>query len=158
MAVGPPISPRQAHRLPSAAHLLLGSSRPPNDLLLHNPALHTASRRDQPRLHYVPSYCPPSAIQAPPRLPETIVEPVDDPYIRSCVEYYTYTDWAREQRAKPVCSATLWFLSLGSPSPSQNDLFDYIPSTRRPPLPEARTLATKGQLHTTDDNNRLLTP
>ena len=104
-----------------------------------------------------PSPPPPRPVlQAPPRLPEPIVEPIDDPHLRSCVEYYTYTDWAREQRAEPLCSATLRFLSLGPPSPPPDDLLDYIPSTRHPPLAEVLTLATEGQLHTTDDNTILL--
>ena len=34
--------------------------------------------------------------QTPPRLPEPVVEPDDDSLLRSCVEHYTSTEWARE--------------------------------------------------------------
>ena len=94
----------------------------------------------------------PPALRAPPRLLEPIVEPIDDLHLRFFVEHYTYTDWAREQRAEPLCSATLRFLSLGSPSPSPDGLLEYIPSIRRPSLAEVLSPATKNQLHTSDDN------
>ena len=103
-----------------------------------------------------PPPLPPPALRAPPRLPEPIVEPIDDLHLRSCVEHYTYTGWAREQRTGPICSATPRFLSLGSPSPPPDGLLDYIPSTFCPSLTEVPTLATKYQLHTTDVNTVLL--
>ena len=66
------------------------------------------------------------------------------------------TDWARDQRVELLCSATLRFLSLGSPSQPPDDLLDYIPSTRRQFLAEVLFLTTKGQLLTTDDSTVLL--
>ena len=52
----------------------------------------------------------------------------------------------RNQRAEPLCSATLRFLSLDSPWPPPDDLLVHILSTRRPPLAEIVSLTTKGQL------------
>ena len=103
-----------------------------------------------------PPPSPPAALPAPPKLPETIVEPIDDLHLRFGVEHYTYTNWPCEQRAEPLCSANLRFLSLGLPSPPPDDLLDYASSTCRPSLTEVLTLATKDQLHTTDDNTVLL--
>lgn len=61
------------------------------------------------------------------------------------------TDWACEQRVEILFSATIRCISLGSSSPTPDDLFDYIPSTRRPLLSDLLSLTTIGQLHTTDD-------
>ena len=97
----------------------------------------------------------PSPTPPPPPLPEPFVEPDDDPHLLSCVERYTHKDWAREQRAEVPCSATIRFLSLGSPSPP-TDFLDYIPSVRRPRLSDVLTLAAKSQLHRTDDDTVLL--
>ena len=105
-----------------------------------------------------PPTCPPSrshitdsrpllplsaALQLSPRLPKPVVEPIDDLYIRSCVEHDTYTNGAREQRAGPLCSATLQVLALGSPVPPSDDVLDNIPRTRRPLYAEVQTVATK---------------
>ena len=87
-------------------------------------------------------------IEVASKLPEPVVEPHDDSHLRSCVEHYIYTDGAREQRAEPLCSAAIRFLSLGSRSSPPGDLFNYISSTRRPLRPEVLALATKGQLYT----------
>ena len=57
-----------------------------------------------------PPPTPPLTPQPTSRLPEPVVEPHDGPHLRSCVEHYTYTDWARKQRAEPLCSAAIWFL------------------------------------------------
>ena len=43
---------------------------------------------------------PPSPTQ-PPRLPEPFSWSADEPHLRSCVERYTYTYWAHEQRTEP---------------------------------------------------------
>ena len=96
---------------------------------------------------------PPPPSTQPPRLPAPVVRPDDDPHLRSCVECYTYIDWAREQRNESPCSATLRFISLGSLSPPPDELLDYISSTRRPLFSEVIGLAAIGQLHTTDDDN-----
>ena len=87
-----------------------------------------------PRL---PSPTPPTR-QTTPRLPEPVVEPDDDSLLRSCVEHYTSTDWAREQRAEPLCSATIRFISLGTSSLPPDDPLDYIPCVSRPLLLDAR--------------------
>ena len=125
-----------------------------NRNLIYHPPIGppSSSRTTDPR----PSSPPPPALLAPPRLPEPIVESIDDPQLRSCVEHYNYTDWARKQRAELLCSATLRFPSLGSPSPPPDNLLDHIPSTRRPPFAEVLSLVTKGQLHTTRHNTVLL--
>ena len=90
------------------------------------------------------------------RLSQPVVEPDDDPHLRSCVEHYTYTDWAHGKRAEPLGSATIRFISPGSSSPPPGDLLDYIPTASRPLRAEVLALAAKGQLHTTDDNTVLL--
>ena len=47
------------------------------------------------------------ALQASRRLPEPILDVVDGLHLRSCVERDTCTDWARDQRAEPLCSVPL---------------------------------------------------
>ena len=105
-----------------------------------NPPL--SSQTIGPRLPPPPR---PPTLRAPPRPPEPIVEPVDDLHLRFCVEHYTYTNWAREQRAEPLCSATFRFLFLGSRPTPPDDALDYIASTRRLSLAMVLTLATKDQ-------------
>ena len=64
-------------------------------------------------------------------LPEPAVGPNDDPHLRLCVEHYTHTDWARFEL----------------PSPTPDDLLDFVPSSRRPLLSEVLTLAAKAHFH-----------
>ena len=172
MAVGPRLPPLQDLHLPSAAHPLLGPGRPPDDLLPHNVALHTAPRCLQPRPHQVPPNRTPPHRRRPsiqgllPRRPSLPCEhhldyrnPLSSQFIISIsvfAAHYTYTDWLCEQRAESLSSATLRFLSLGPPSPPPDDLLEYISSTRRPSLAQVLTLATIDQLHTTDDSTVLL--
>ncbi|CAN0598001.1 unnamed protein product, partial [Laminaria digitata] len=52
-------------------------------------------------------------------------------HLLSCVEHFTHTDWAREQRAEPTCSAATRLLSLNSPASPPADLLDLFPSSRR---------------------------
>ena len=85
-----------------------------------------------------------------------VIRPDDDPHLRFCVEHYTYTNWAHEQRAEPLCSAIIRFISLGLPSPPPSDLLDYMPTASRPLLSEVLALEAKGKLRTTDDDTVLL--
>ena len=71
-----------------------------------------------------------------PHPPEPVVKPDDNPHLLSCVEHFTHTDWGREQRAEPLCSATIRFLSLNSPAPPAGRpprpiLFVSAPAARR---------------------------
>ena len=83
-------------------------------------------------------------------------QPQRRPHLLARVERYIYRDWAREQRAEPVCYAAIRFLSLDSPSPPPADLLDSIPSAQRPLLSDVLALAAKGRLHRTDDETALL--
>ncbi len=109
-----------------------------------------------PRSTPSPAPSPPIPSTPTPPLPEPVVEPDDDPHLLARVERYTYKDWAREQRAEPLCSATIRFLSLDSPSPPPPDLLDFIPLVRRPQLSDVLALGAKSKLHRTDDNTALL--
>ena len=100
-----------------------------------------------------PSLPTPSS-PVPPSEPD--VTPDDDPHLLARIEHRTSSDWAREQRAEPLCSAVIRFLSLGSPSPPPPDLLDFIPSARRPQLSDVLALAAKSTLHRTDDDTALL--
>ena len=90
------------------------------------------------------------------QLPDPVVDHNDDPHLLARVERYTYRDWAREQRAEPVCYAAIRFLSLDSPSPPPADLLDFIPSAQRPLLADVLALAAMKTLHRTDDETALL--
>lgn len=105
----------------------------------------------QPVTPWPPPLPPPNQ---PPRLPEPVVEPNDDIHINSHIDHYTYTDWAREQCAEHLFSASLRLVLLGSPSPPPDGLLGYILSIRRPLLSGVLAYATKSQLHTTDDDRR----
>ena len=76
-------------------------------------------------------------------LPDPAVDLYNDPHLLARVECYTYRDWAREQRAEPVCYAAIRFLSFDSPPPPPADLFDSIPSAQRPLLSDVLALAAK---------------
>ena len=75
---------------------------------------------------------------------------------REAVERYSHADWAREQRAEPACDAAIHYLLLGSPAAFPDDFLSHIPSHKRPPLSEIRSLADKERLHRDDDGTLLL--
>ena len=79
-------------------------------------------------------------------MPEPVVEPDDYPHLLSCVDHFTHTDWARKQRAEPLCSATIRLLSLSSPPTDHVYLF---PSSRRPKIRDVLALAGKKNNSTT---------
>ena len=72
------------------------------------------------------------------------------------VERFSHTDWAREQRAEPVCDATIPCLLLGRPSVLPDDLLFHLAPHKRPPLSDVRSLAEKGRLYKDDDGILLL--
>ena len=138
----------QSHHQPTAARLLLGpglcfdhtepGAKPIQDPPPSLPATGPGGTlpvlpAPLPPITRIPSPTPPTR-QTLPRLPEPVVEPDDDSLLRSWVEHYTSTDWEREQRVEPLCSATIRFLSLRTPSPPPDDLLDYIACASRPLL------------------------
>ena len=90
--------------------------------------------------------------------PATVFPAVTSPalHFRESVERYSHVHWAREQRDKPACDATIQYLLLGGPSVLPDDFLSHIPSGKRPPLSEFRSLAGKGRLHRDDDGTLLL--
>ena len=104
-----------------------------------------------------PSTTSPTSPSTPTLLiPDPVVNLNNDPHLLARVERYTYRDWAREQRAEPVCYAAIRFLSLDFRSPPPADLLDSIPSAQRSLLSDVLALAAKGRLHRTDDETALL--
>ncbi len=75
---------------------------------------------------------------------------------RESVERYSHADWAREQRAEPACEAAIRYLLMGSPPVAPEDFLSHIPSQKRPPMSEIRSLTDKGRLHRDDDGTILL--
>ena len=96
----------------------------------------------------------PGRTSTPAALPE-VPSPAEIEFIKS-VERYTHTDWAREQRAEPVCDAAIRYLLLGRPSVVPEDFFLHLAPHKRPPLSDVRSLADKGRLYTDDDGILLL--
>ena len=72
------------------------------------------------------------------------------------VERYLHADWKREQRAQPMCDATMRYVSIGRPSVLPPDGLACYHSPKRPSLSGIKDLAVKGRLHTTDDHIVLL--
>ena len=73
------------------------------------------------------------------------------------VKRYSHTDWARGQRAEPVCDAAIrYFFLLGSPSVLHDDFRLHQAPLKRPPLSEVGCLSDKGRLCTDDDGILLL--
>ena len=72
------------------------------------------------------------------------------------VERYSHADWAQEQRAETVSDAAIQYLLLGSPAALPDSFLSHIPSRKRPPPSEIRSLADKGRLHNNDDGTLLL--
>ena len=72
------------------------------------------------------------------------------------VEWCTQSDWAREQRAEPVCDAAIRYLLLGSPLVLPNNFLLHLAPHKGPPLFEVRSLADQGRLYTDDDGILLL--
>ena len=111
------------------------------DLTKYHPYWTPRHNRRPPTQGLLPG---PLALQAPPRLPEPIVEPIY--YLQPTsvpAPSTTPTRTGRKRRAETLCSLTLRLLSLGSPLPPPNDLLDYNPSIRRPPRAQVLTLAKK---------------
>lgn len=84
------------------------------------------------------------------------MDPGDNPHLRSRVEHYAHTDWAREQHAEPFGLAAIRSLSLDSPTPPPDDLLKGISSARRLLLSKILALASKDQRHTIDGGAVLL--
>ena len=82
--------------------------------------------------------------------------PTRAPSFLSCVEHFMHTDWVHEQGAEPLCSATIQFLSLHSPTPPPPDLLDSFQPSLRPQVLDVLAITVKSQLHRTDDDTVLL--
>ena len=67
-----------------------------------------------------------------------------------------HTDWVHGQGAEPLCSATIQFLSLHSPTPPPPDLLDSFQPSLRPQVLDVLAITVKSQLHRTDDDTVLL--
>ena len=76
---------------------------------------------------------PPEApwrVSTPAALPE-MPSPTEIEFIES-VERFSHNDWAREQRAKPVCDAAIRYLLLGSPSVLPDDFLLHLAPHKHP--------------------------
>ena len=96
----------------------------------------------------------PRRASTPAALPE-IPSPAETERIEP-VKRYMHSDWARAQRAEPVCDAAIRRPLLGSPSALPNDFLLHLAPHKRPPLSEVRSLADKGRPYTDDDGTLLL--
>lgn len=99
----PTLTPRPLLRRPSTARRSAAqdSPSPVTPTSTTSPVLPPSLQPTTPR---PPPPAPPTPL---PRLPKPVVERKYDQHLISCVDHYTYTGWAREQRAGPLCYATL---------------------------------------------------
>ena len=128
-----------------------GSSVDPVPTVPIQHATHAASP-DPPLLGALPpeAHRRVSTSAALPEMPST----AEIEFIES-VKRYSHTDWAREQRAEPVCDAAIRYL-LGNPSVLPDDFLLHLADHKRPRLSEVCSLADKGRLYTDDDGILLL--
>ena len=96
----------------------------------------------------------PRRVSTPAALPDT-PSPAEIEFLQP-VERYSHTDWAREQRTKPVCEAAIRYILLGCPSVLPDDFFLHLAPHKRPPLSEVRCLAAKSRLYRDNDGILLI--
>lgn len=96
-----------------------------------------------------------SAITSEPRRDDAALSPIELDF-RESVEWFSHSDWAREQHKEPECEAAIRYIQLGQPKVLPLDFFDGIPSSRRPSFIDVRELAYKGRLFVDDDDVMLL--
>lgn len=137
-----PVGPPRLLRALSAQFRLYRSSTPK---LAANPA--------QRLVGVLPLDAPLSA-RTPAALPE-IPTSAELEFLES-VQRSSHTDWAQKQRAEPVCDAAIRHLLSGSPLVPPDEFLLRLPSRKRPPLSEVRSLADKGHLYAGDNGLLLL--
>ena len=137
------VSPSQVSRGPSINSVPPMPIQHATDAINPAPPLLGALRPEAPR-----------HVSTPAALPE-MPSPSEVEFIE-CVERYSHTDWAHEQRAKPVRDAAIRYVILRSPSVLPDDLLVHLAPHKRRPLSEVCSLAEKGRPYTDDDDDILL--
>ena len=89
---------------------------------------------DQPPSRFLGALPPeaPRRVSTPVALPE-MPSSAEIEFIES-VERYSHTDWAREQRAEPVCDAVVRYLLLSSPSVLPDNFLLHQAPRKLPPV------------------------
>ena len=112
-----------------------------------------AATPDPPLFGTVPLEAP-RRVNTPVSLPKT-PSPAELEFLES-VKRYSRTDWAREQRAEPICDDAIRYLLLGCLSVLPDDFLLHLAPRKRPPLSEVRALAAKSRPCRDDDGILLL--